>query len=81
MGVDQLGPRHHALSLDTSDGPSWKPLPVVATTVFSLAGNAAPVLWLLVARAGGLLALAGAAVLGYRLAGPLAASSPPARWR
>jgi hypothetical protein len=60
------------LSLDTSDGPSWKPLPVVATTVFSLAGNAAPVLWLLVARAGGLLALAGAAVLGNRLAGPLA---------
>ena len=60
------------LSLDTSDGPSWKPLPVVATTIFSLAGNAAPVLWLLVARAGGLLALAGAAVLGNRLAGPLA---------
>ena len=60
------------LSLDTSDGPSWKPLPVVATTVFSLAGSAAPVLWLLVARAGGLLALAGAAVLANRLAGPLA---------
>ena len=60
-------------SLDTSDGPSWKPLPVVATTVFSFAGDAAPVLWLLVARAGGLLALAGAAVLGNRLAGPLAA--------
>jgi hypothetical protein len=61
------------LALDTSGGPSWKPLPVVATTVFSLAGSAAPALWLVVARAGGLLALAGAAALAGRLAGGLAA--------
>lgn len=33
-------------------GPSWKPLPVMFTTVFALAGSAAPNLWLLVARAG-----------------------------
>lgn len=51
-------------SLDTHSGPSWKPLPVLFTTVFGLAGDAAPDLWLLVARAGGLLAL----VMVFRLA-------------
>ena len=50
-------------------GPSWKPLPVLFTTPFSLAGEAAPGLWLLVARAGFLLALAGAFALGRRLGG------------
>src|SRR5882724_5148752 len=40
------------LNLDTRFGPSWKPLPVVATTLFSLAGGASPVLWVAVARAG-----------------------------
>jgi MFS family permease len=53
-------------------GPSWKPLPVLFTTPFSLAGDAAPGLWLLVARAGLLLALAGAFALGRRLGGVLA---------
>jgi hypothetical protein len=61
------------LELDTAGGPSWKPLPVVATTVLALANGAAPALWLVLARAGGLLALAGAAVLAGRLAGPVAA--------
>ena len=51
------------LELDTAGGPSWKPLPVVATTLLALAGSAAPALWLVLARAGGLLALAGAAAL------------------
>jgi hypothetical protein len=55
------------LELDTAGGPSWKPLPVVATTPLALAGDAAPALWLVLARAGGLLAVAGAAVLAYRL--------------
>ena len=62
------------LELDTAGGPSWKPLPVVATTVLALAGHAAPALWLVLARAGGLLALAGAALLAGRLAGPVAAA-------
>ncbi|MBS1870959.1 MAG: hypothetical protein JSS99_15000 [Actinobacteria bacterium] len=53
-------------------GPSWKPLPVLFTTPFALAGSAAPALWLLVARAGLLLALAGAFALGRRLGGVLA---------
>ncbi len=55
-------------------GPSWKPLPVLFTTPFSLAGSAAPELWLLVARTGLLLALAGAFALGRRLDGVLAGS-------
>ena len=52
------------LALDTTSGPSWKPFPVLFTTPFALFGDAAPALWLIVARAGGLLALAGAYVLG-----------------
>ena len=56
------------LDLVTTTGPSWKPLPVIFTTPFSLLGDsAAPVLWLLVARAGGLLAIA----MAYRLAARL----------
>jgi hypothetical protein len=55
--------------LDTSGGPSWKPLPVLATTPFSFLGDPAPALWLVVARAGGLLALAGAWMLAARLGG------------
>ena len=57
------------LALDTSSGPSWKPFPVVFTTPLALFGDAAPALWLVVARAGGLLALAGAFALATRLGG------------
>jgi len=60
-------------ALTTTDGPSWKPLPVLFTTPFALFGDdAAPLLWLVVARAGGLLAIAMAYRLGARLGGPLA---------
>jgi hypothetical protein len=59
--------------LDTSTGPSWKPLPLLLTTPFAATGDLAPALWLVVARAAGLLALAGAARLAWRLAGPAAA--------
>src|SRR3954468_15342849 len=52
------------LNLDTRFGPSWKPLPVALTTVFALVPGAAPVLWVAVARAGGLAAL----VLAFRVA-------------
>jgi hypothetical protein len=56
--------------LNTVSGPSWKPLPVLFTTPFALLGDdAAPMLWLLVARAGGLLAIAMAYRLAARLAG------------
>jgi hypothetical protein len=62
------------LRLDTAVGgvPSWKPLPVLFTSLFSLAGGAAPALWLVVARAGGVLAIVLAYRLGARLAGPVA---------
>ena len=59
--------------LVTSQGPSWKPLPVLFTTPFALFGDdTAPALWLVIARAGGLLAFAMAYRLGARLAGPWA---------
>src|ERR1700744_6776538 len=50
--------------LVTTTGPSWKPLPVLFTTPFSLAGDTgAPLPWLVTSRAGGILAVA----RGYRL--------------
>jgi hypothetical protein len=52
------------LSVTVSGGPSWKPLPVILTTVFALFGGAAPTLWVIAARAGGLLGV----VAAYRLA-------------
>ena len=55
--------------LNTRTGPSWKPLPVVFTTAFAPAGDAAPALWLVVARAAALLAVALAYRLAWRLAG------------
>jgi hypothetical protein len=66
------------LELDTAGGPSWKPLPVVATSILAPAGGAAPALWLVLARAGGLLAVAGAAALAGRLAGTVAAMTAAA---
>jgi hypothetical protein len=56
--------------LVTLEGPSWKPLPVLFTTPFALFGDdTAPALWLVIARAGGVLAFAMAYRLGARLAG------------
>lgn len=55
--------------LVTTGGPSWKPLPVMFTTVFSLFGSVAPDLWLVVARAGAIAAVAMAFLLTRRLGG------------
>jgi hypothetical protein len=60
------------LDLVTTYGPSWKPLPVFFTTLFAPFGEASPVLWLVVARAGAILALFLAYRVASRLAGPLA---------
>jgi hypothetical protein len=61
------------LELDTTGGPSWKPLPVAfASLVWPLGeidSGIPPALWTVVARAGALLALALAARLAWRLAG------------
>ncbi len=42
--------------LHTPGGPTWKPLPVIFTTVLALFGSAQPNLWLVVARAGAVVA-------------------------
>jgi hypothetical protein len=55
------------IDLQTTGGPSWKPFPVIFTTVFSLFGQAAPDLWLVVARGGAILAVMLAFRLGARL--------------
>jgi hypothetical protein len=57
------------LSFFVGGGPSWKPLPVLFTAVLGLFGGAAPTLWVIVARAGGLLGLVGAYRLAARLVG------------
>jgi hypothetical protein len=59
--------------LVTTTGPSWKPFPVLFTTPFAVLGDdGAPLAWLVIARAGGLLAIAMAYRLGRQLAGPVA---------
>lgn len=58
--------------LDTVGGPSWKPFPVLFTTPFSLLGADAPQLWLVMARAGLLLAFVAAFRLAASVAGPVA---------
>lgn len=56
------------LRLDTNGGPAWKPLPVLVDSVFAPLGAVQQWVWLVVARAGGLLAV----VMAYRLARRLA---------
>jgi hypothetical protein len=59
--------------LDTAGGPSWKPLPVLVTALFAPLGKVdhelPAALWMVVARAGGLLALGLAFRLAARLGG------------
>jgi hypothetical protein len=60
------------LDLVTVDGPSWKPLPVLQTTLTAPLGEASPYLWLVTARAGTIAALPLAYLIAARLAGPVA---------
>jgi hypothetical protein len=57
------------LSFIVNGGPSWKPLPVMFTTVYGLFGGAAPTLWVMTERVGALMAF----VAAYRLASMLCA--------
>lgn len=57
------------LDLKTTLGPSWKPFPVIFTAIFSLFGDAAPDLWLIVARGGAVMAVLLAFRLAWRLTG------------
>jgi hypothetical protein len=69
-------------SLHTAGGPSWKPLPVIFTTIFALFGRAAPDLWLVVARAGAIALVLmtfrfTVRVTGWLRAGVVGADRPP----
>jgi hypothetical protein len=56
------------LSFAITGGPSWKPLPVMFTTIWGLFGStAAPTLWVITARAGGFLGMVAAYLLASRL--------------
>jgi hypothetical protein len=57
------------LELDTSAGPSWKPLPVFVTAAAAPAGDAAPELWAVVSRASWLASALLAGRLAARFAG------------
>jgi hypothetical protein len=57
-------------TLETTAGPSWKPLPVFFTTPFAVFGDTGAMkLWLIVARVGGLISLLYAYKVTARLAG------------
>jgi hypothetical protein len=56
-------------TLDTTGGPSWKPLPVVGTVVLAPLGTAAPTIWLLVTRTIGFMGIAFTYRLAARYAG------------
>lgn len=57
------------LALDTTRGPSWKPLPVIGTTVVAPFGWLAVPLWMVFTRTIGLLVLVAAYRLAARFAG------------
>jgi hypothetical protein len=61
------------LDLNTHYGPAFKPLPVAVSTVSSVFGDLAVPIWMIIARAAGLLALAGIARVTWRAYGAVAA--------
>jgi hypothetical protein len=62
-------------ALHIAGGSSWKPLPVIFTTVFAFAGSAQPNLWLVVARAGAALTVLVSAKLAMRITWSLVSRS------
>ncbi|MBJ7342493.1 MAG: hypothetical protein JHC46_02770, partial [Solirubrobacteraceae bacterium] len=63
------------LSLDTTGGPSWKPLPVLVSAPFAWVDGLAPFLWLALIRGAAIYALWLAGRCAARLAGPAAAAA------
>ncbi|MGI9184243.1 MAG: hypothetical protein ACR2GZ_04640 [Solirubrobacteraceae bacterium] len=55
------------IDLQTTGGPSWKPLPMIFTTLFAPFGQAEPDLWLVVARAGAFASVVMVGRLAMRL--------------
>ena len=60
-----------SLELSTAEGPAFKPLPVFVCSLLSVFGGAAPLLWLVIARAGAVLS----AVMAFRVAQKLSGGS------
>jgi len=56
-----------SLELSTAAGPAFKPLPVAACALLAVLGDAAPGLWVWIARSGALLAVVLAAALAWEL--------------
>jgi hypothetical protein len=63
------------LSLDTTGGPSWKPLPVLVSAPFAWIDGLAPFLWLALVRGAALYAIWLAGRCAARLAGTPAAAA------
>ena len=63
------------LSLDTTGGPSWKPLPVLVSAPFAWIDGLAPFLWLALIRGAAIYSLWLAGRCAARLAGPTAAAA------
>jgi hypothetical protein len=55
------------INLQTTGGPSWKPLPMLFTTLFAVFGKAQPDLWLVVARAGAVMSVVMVFKIAWRL--------------
>jgi hypothetical protein len=60
-------------TLSTAEGPAFKPLPVAVCALLSPLGGAAPVAWVVLARAGTVVAVVLGFRLGRRLGGSIAA--------
>ena len=58
-----------SFTLSTAEGPAFKPLPVAVTAVLTPLGGLAPEAWVVIARAGAVLAVLLAFVIARRLAG------------
>ena len=63
------------INLQTTGGPSWKPLPALFTTLFAVFGKAQPDLWLVVARAGAVVAVVMVCKIAWRLTRDLLAGA------
>jgi hypothetical protein len=66
--------------LHIEGGSSWKPLPVIFTTVFALFGSAQPNLWLIVARAGAVISVLMSVKLTVRITWNLVARRREEGW-
>jgi hypothetical protein len=66
-------------NLQTTGGPSWKPLPMIFTTVFAPFGKAQPDLWLVIARGGAVMTAAMVFKVAWRLTRQLVGEPATAR--